>query len=422
MIAHTETGDGIVYVICRNAGSDSFMQQLDDLDQVARPYAEALVDTLKSEGKLSSPLVEAAFRQVPRHPFIDHFYRLEKTDRKMQWQKVQPSTVQNSDTWLNALYANQPIIIAFDEYNMPTSSSSSPDAMAFMLEQLQLAPGMRVLEIGTGTGYNAALLAYIVEDPHKVFTVEIDEDLAHRAQCILDQVAGEGITVHAGDGLRAYAIGTPYDRIIATGSYHKVPLDWLDQLQQGGILMMNLRGHLGACAFLKVVKNGPGRVASGTFLAGSDFMELRDAQTPSYKVTDLVARYLGRPTVAQRPFTSSEFDPSDLWNHRLGFLLQLSFPEMYFTSVYVDPMCPCLIDIASDTVLVFRPRERQGEWIVEIKGQEQLWNKVTQAYSWWVETGGADLNEYRLEIDTTGKQCVILVRKDGGTEHIWRVL
>jgi protein-L-isoaspartate(D-aspartate) O-methyltransferase len=398
------------------------MQQLDDLDQLARPYAEALVDALKNEGKLSSPLVEAAFRQVPRHPFIDHFYLLERKDRRVRWQQIQPSTVQDTDAWLRAVYANQPIVTAFDEYNTPTSSSSSPDAMAFMLEQLQLAPGMRVLEIGTGTGYNAALLAHIVGDPHKVFTVEIDEGLAHRAQRILDKVVGEGITVYAGDGLRGYSKGAPYDRIIATGSYHKVPLDWLDQLQPGGILLMNLRGHLGACAFLKIVKDGPVRVAHGTFLAGSDFMELRDAQTPSYKVTDLVARYLGRPTVAQRPFTSSEFDPSELWGHRLGFLLQLSFPDMYFTSVYVDPMCPCLIDIASDTMLVFRPREGQGEWIVEIKGQEQLWNKVTQAYSWWVETGGADLNEYRLEIDTTGKQCVILDTKDGGHKRIWTLL
>ena len=395
------------------------MQQLDDLDQLARPYAEALVDTLKGEGKLSSPLVEAAFRQVPRHPFIDHFYRLEKTDRRMQWQEVQRSTVQNSDVWLRAVYANQPIVTAFDAYNTPTSSSSCPDAMAFMLEQLQLAPGMQVLEIGTGTGYNAALLAHIVGDPHSIFTVEIDDALAHRSQRILDQVVGEGITVYAGDGLYGYAPAAPYDRIIATGSYHKVPLEWLDQLKVGGILLMNLRGHFGACAFLKIVKNGPGRVAHGSFLAGSDFMELRDVQTPSYKVTDLLARYLGRPAVDQRTFTCAEFDPSLLWNHRLEFLLQLSFPDMYFTSVEIDPMCPCLIDVASDTLLVFRPRERQGEWLVEIKGQKLLWERVAQAYKWWVETGGAHIDMYRQGIDASGKQRVMLASKDGEHKHTW---
>ena len=397
------------------------MQQLDDLDQLARPYAEALVAALKSEGRLSSPLVEAAFKEVPRHPFIDHFYLLERKDRRMQWQQVQPSTVQNTDAWLRVVYANQPVVTAFDEYNTPTSSSSSPDAMALMLEELQLTPGMRVLEIGTGTGYNAALLAHIVGDPHNIFTVEIDAALACRAQRILDQVTGEGITVYSGDGLCGYAPGAPFDRIIATGSYHKVPLDWLDQLQPGGILVMNLRGHLGACSFLKIVKDGPERVARGTFLAGSDFMELRDAQAPSYRVTDLVTQYLGRPTVAQKTFTCVEFNPALLWDHRLEFLLQLSFPEMYFTSVQVDPMCPCLIDTASDTMLVFRPGERQNEWLVEIKGQEQLWDKVMQAYSWWIETGGADVNAYHLEIDASGKECVILSSNGRKFEYIWKL-
>jgi protein-L-isoaspartate(D-aspartate) O-methyltransferase len=395
------------------------MQQVDDLDELARPYTDALVAALKSEGKLSSPLVESAFKHVPRHPFIDQFFLLETNDRRIQWRHVQPSSVQNTDAWLRAVYTNRPVVTAYDEYNAPTSSSSSPDAMALMLEASQLRPGLRVLEIGTGTGYNAALLAHIVGDPHKIFTVEIDAALARRAQQRLNQVAGEGITVYVGDGLRGYAPGAPYERMIATGSYHKVPLDWLDQLQPGGILLMNLRGHLGACAFLKIVKVGPQRVAHGTFLAGSDFMELRDAQAPSHRVTDLVARYLGRPAVAQKPFTCAEFDPSVLWDHRLEFLLQLSFPEMYFTSVQVDPMCPCLIDTASDTMLVFRPTDRQGEWFVEIKGQEHLWKRVVQAYRWWIDTGAADIDAYLLEIDAFGKQSVILASKDGGHERTW---
>ncbi len=157
------------------------------------------------------------------------------------------------------------------------------------------------------------------------------------------------------------------------------------------------------------------------FLAGSDFMELRDSQAPSYKVTDLVARYLGRPTMAQCPFTSMEFDPSLLWDHRLEFLLQLSFPEMYFTSVYVDPMCPCLIDTESETMLVFCPGKRQDEWLVEIKGQEKLWNEVTQAYSWWNEMVGVDLNEYLLKIDTFGKQRVMLASKYELPQCTWFV-
>lgn len=398
------------------------MRQIDDLDELARPYANALVTTLKNEGKLSSPQVESAFKHVPRHPFIDHFFLLETSDRKMQWRHVQPSSVRDADAWLRAIYTNRPVITAYDEYNIPTSSSSSPDAMALMLEASQLHPGLRVLEIGTGTGYNAALLAHIVGDPHHVFTVEIDPALAQRAQQRLDQVVGEGITVYAGNGLHGYAPGAPYDRIIATGSYHKVPLAWLDQLQIGGIILMNLRGHLGAGAFLKVVKVGPQRAAYGTFLTGSDFMELQDTDTPSCKVTDLVSQYLGRSVTAQMPCSQAKFDPSLLWDHRLEFLLQLSFPHMYFTSIGFNPMSPCLIDSESDTMLVFRPTDQKNEWMVEIKGQPQTWEKVLRVYKLWAETGGTDVSQYLLDIDDAGRQSVTLVSKEGQRFHTWILL
>ena len=398
------------------------MRQIDDLDELARPYANALVTTLKNEGKLSSPRVESAFKHVPRHPFIDHFFLLETSDRKMQWRHVQPSSVPDADAWLRAIYTNRPVITAYDEYNIPTSSSSSPDAMALMLEASQLHPGLRVLEIGTGTGYNAALLAHIVGDPQHIFTVEIDPALAQQAQQRLDQVVGEGITASAGNGLHGFAPGAPYDRIIATGSYHKVPLAWLDQLQLGGIILMNLRGHLGAGAFLKVVKVGSQRAAYGTFLTGSDFIELQDTDTPSCKVTDLVSQYLGRSVTAQIPCSQAKFDPSLLWDHRLEFLLQLSFPHMYFTSIGLNPISPCLIDSESDTMLVFRPTDQKNEWMVEIKGEPQTWEKVSRVYNLWAETGGTDVSRYLLDIDDAGQQSVTLASKEGQRLHTWILL
>ncbi|MBV9691524.1 MAG: hypothetical protein JO202_17635 [Ktedonobacteraceae bacterium] len=391
------------------------MQQLDDL---AQPYVEALVTTLKKEGHLSSPLVEAAFRRVPRHPFIDHFFLHERrNDRRVRWRHIQPSSLQDTEAWLQAIYTNEPLITAYDEAGVhnPTSSSSSPAAMALMLEASELCPGLRVLEIGTGTGYNAGLLASIVGNPHHVFTVEIEAGLAQRAQQKLDQVVGEGITVYAGDGLKGYAPGAPYDRILATGSYYKVPLAWLDQLRPGGIILMNLRGHLGPCAFLKVVKVGPQRAAHGTFLSASSFMELHDADAPSRKLTDLVAQYFARPVTTQVACACTEFDPSLLWeDHRLDFLLQLSFPHMYLTSVGMDPMCPSLIDVASDTMLVFRPTEHKSEWVVEIKGKQQLWHEVAKAYQVWVATGKQEVSSYLLEIDEIGNQAVLLANRETG--------
>src|SRR2546428_12794983 len=97
---------------------------------------QALVDSLKASGCIRTPLVEAAFRAVPRHLFL-------------------PGTP------LDLVYSDEAIPTKrFD--GATVSSSSQPAIMAFMLEQLQLEPGHRVLEVGAGTGYNAALMGHIV--------------------------------------------------------------------------------------------------------------------------------------------------------------------------------------------------------------------------------------------------------------------
>src|SRR5260370_2830445 len=155
------------------------MQQ--QLDNQARPYAEAMVTALKNEGNLSSPLVEAAFKRVPRHQFIDLFFRRENGDCGAQLQEMRPSSFPNADAWLQAIYTNDPLATAYDEENTATSSSSPPAAMAIMLEGAELRPGLRVLVLRTGTGYNAARLASIVGSRHQVFAVEFDPYLSTQA-------------------------------------------------------------------------------------------------------------------------------------------------------------------------------------------------------------------------------------------------
>jgi protein-L-isoaspartate O-methyltransferase len=194
------------------------MQQTSSLDELAIPYIDALVMMLKNQGELSSPIIEDAFRSVPRHSFIEQFYSQDIVNHRIQWQRRELATMSNVEVWLQEIYANRSLITMYDEDNVPISSSSSPDAMAFMLEALQLGSEMRVLEVGTGTGYNAALLAHIVKDSHKVFSVEIDAELAHQAQQKLDLAVGKGVAVHIGNGLDGYAPGALYDRIIATAA------------------------------------------------------------------------------------------------------------------------------------------------------------------------------------------------------------
>lgn len=380
------------------------MQQL---DEQALPSIESLVATLKKEGMLSQPLVEAAFERVPRHLFIDHFFRREIRDRKMQVQEMRPASFPTVSDWLRAIYANEPLATACDEESTATSSSSSPAAMAIMLEASELRSGLRVLEIGTGTGYNAALLASIVGDPSQVFTVEIEADLARLAELRLTQVVGQGVTVHAGNGLEGYTPGAPYDRILATGSTSTVPLPWLEQMKPGGIILMNLIGQMGACAFLKIVKQEPGLAAHGYFLAGSEFMELHEAGKYPRRRATSVGQYLARPVSARQPVTRAEFDASLLWDRHLDFALQLAFPQLSFASVSMNPMCPCLIDLASDTMVLFRPVGDE-QFQVEVRGDLQTWEQVLTTYHQWIELGRPDVSAYHLHITAQGQQVVTL--------------
>jgi protein-L-isoaspartate(D-aspartate) O-methyltransferase len=133
---------------------------LDQNNNDINVFNQALVDELKSMGCIQTPRVEAAFQAVLRHRFIP-----EKP--------------------LEEVYSDRVILTKQDQNGQWISSSSQPAIMAIMLEQLDLEPGQKVLEIGAGTGYNAALMAHIVGETGQVVTIDIDDDLVEVAQAHL---------------------------------------------------------------------------------------------------------------------------------------------------------------------------------------------------------------------------------------------
>lgn len=175
---------------------------------------EAFVEKLIRMGCIRSPNVEEAFRAVPRHLFLP-------------------------GVDLERVYSDDAILTKRTDGKV-VSSSSQPAIMAIMLEQLQLQPGHRVLEIGTGTGYNAGLMGHLVGDSGLVVTVDIDEDLVETARAHLMSAGLDRVSVVCGDGGLGYADHAPYDRIILTvGAWDIVPA-WWDQLKPGGRLLLPL--------------------------------------------------------------------------------------------------------------------------------------------------------------------------------------
>jgi len=379
---------------------------------IADPYSEEatraryrLVQTLKQQGSLHQAAIEAAFLAIPRHLFLNALYGREE-NAPLRWKQITPS----APNWLELVYENEPCITLVNEIGHPISSSSAPEIMVKELEFAAIESGMRVLEIGAGTGYNAALISHLVGDPKLVTTIELDATLAQLAQQHLDRVIGPGVQVITGDGYQGYAPNAPYDRILATASTQQVPLAWIDQLQDGGIIVLHLQGSLGSGVLVRFQKTGPGRKGDGQILMGSDFMELRNPTMPSPVVHQLLPQFLRNSITAEFSFTAQVFDPAVLWDVNLAFLLQIVFPTMRLASIsrtVEEAPQMCLLDGQTYTLLVFRSQGEQ-QWTVEVRGDRHLWERVLTVYQQWVSLKRPDATAYHLHSDAWGKQTLTL--------------
>jgi protein-L-isoaspartate(D-aspartate) O-methyltransferase len=122
-----------------------------------------------------------------------------------------------------------------------------------MLELLDLAPGMKVLEIGTGTGYNAALVTEIVGDQGLVVTVDVAEDVVDQTRRLLDRAGYPGIHVLVRDGFDGAPEDAPFDRIVVTVGCSDLSPRWAEQLADGGFMLVPLE-HAGAHPLFRVGK------------------------------------------------------------------------------------------------------------------------------------------------------------------------
>ncbi|GAA3010989.1 methyltransferase, FxLD system [Streptomyces fulvorobeus] len=194
-----------------------------------------VVDELRAGGDISSSEIEAVMRKVPRHAFIP-------------------------DTPLDKAYDTYAAVITkTDEHGVQLSSVSAPQIQAMMLEQAQVKPGMRVLEIGSG-GLNAAYLAELVGEHGEVVTVDIDPVVTERAHRLLNEHGYDRVRVLTADAAEPIPELGEVDVVMVTAGAWDIAPAWTVQLKQGGRLVvpLRMRGLTRSVAFTQIPgEHGP---------------------------------------------------------------------------------------------------------------------------------------------------------------------
>ncbi|MFD4410111.1 methyltransferase domain-containing protein [Streptomyces sp. NPDC058466] len=207
-----------------------------DLDDLATLARATLVREIDRSGAWDAdPVWREAFESVPRHLFVPYYYIGVMGGFERVWGEDPDPRAR--ERWVRGAYADAPLATRVRDGEL-VSSSSQPSLMAKMLTELDVRDGDAVLEIGAGTGYNAALLAHRLGD-ELVTTVDLDPEITESARRHL-AAAGHHPTVVTADGARGVPERAPFDRIMATCTLTSIPRPWLPQCTPGARILAPL--------------------------------------------------------------------------------------------------------------------------------------------------------------------------------------
>jgi protein-L-isoaspartate O-methyltransferase len=239
---------------------------------------QEMVDSLIVDGSLWSPSLIAAFRATPRHRFVDRVFQSQA--RTGRWREI--ITRDPGPREIELVYSDRALVTRLGRSEetreeVPISSSSQPSLMAQMLEDLYLTPGLRVLEIGAGTGYNAALMAHVV-GPDRVTSIDVDRSVLSEAWDHLRAFPERCITLRHTDGRTDNLGPERVDRLAVTAATPDLEPTWLDKLTDGGMLSAPIVLAPGlSFVLVGTVRHG---VFEGRLRRGASFMPLRSEGEP----------------------------------------------------------------------------------------------------------------------------------------------
>ncbi|MGI5350275.1 methyltransferase domain-containing protein [Streptomyces sp. CA-250714] len=333
-------------------------------------HNRALLDRLQHAGHLSS-VWRPALEAMPRHRFIP----------AQVWRHGERTPVDREtdpDSWWNLVYRDEPVITQRAPDGTPTSSSSKPSIVAVMLHHLDPQPGDAVLEIGTGTGWNAALLAHR-SGPDRVTTLEVDPVLARSAEQALRQ-AGQTTRVVCADGERGWPNAAPYQRIVLTCSVRTVPAALLVQSAPGAVIVAPIWG----AGLAPLTADGDG-TAQGRFVAGADFM-------PSRTFGGAVTRPTG-------PSWKSPTELDTRCVADLGFQVHvhMRMPGVHLSGEQRDGSYQAWVEDGWGSAAHADGTGAVWEW-----GERSLWEELEKAHAEWERAGRPGPERYGVTAEPGG--------------------
>lgn len=365
--------------------------------------SDELARSLLDIGALTPEWVDT-FRAVPRALFLPD---LVWSYDMVTGRSVPVPRSEDPQAWERAAYANVPIVTQWDDGRhtgtepgiVATSSASMPSVVAAMLRDLEVSDGMRVLEVGTGTGWNAGLLARRLGGSD-VVSVEIDPAVAEQARAALTR-AGLSPEVVQADGRDGWPDEAPYDRVIATAGVRAIPPSWLEQTRQGGIILAPWGTHYSdqdALVRLTVGENGS---ASGPFLAMVEFMKLRAQRLDWDRFREYVPAFPGDAEVSRTRLTRADlggrYEPS-------RFVAGLCVPDCahVVNEIGKGAAKAWVFDLTSRSWAAVEFSADEPDATVYQSGPRRLWDEVERALTWWAEKGRPGLARFGLTVRPDG--------------------
>lgn len=307
------------------------------------------------------------------------------------------------DRWALRAYGDVPVVTQTDDGEeggpgVPTSSSSMPSVMLEMLVLLDVRDGHCVVEIGAGTGLNAAWLAHRL-GAENVVTIEYDPDIAERARANL-KAAGLPVTVLTGDGVNGLPAGLTADRLICTCTVRTIPYAWLERAA-GGRIVTPWGGsfHSYSFAVLDVREDG---TASGRFRGYPAFMWARGHRGRTAAISDVYHGQTGERSITR--IDPRELDADAEARFAIGTRLRDAYPLLCRAEDGSEEATYWLLadDRKSWATVEYVPGREVFE--AEQYGERRLWDEVEAAYRWWEDRGRPTRERFGLSVDRAGQR------------------